>query len=187
MRIENIQLNLIRTFIEVCKDKNITLTSERLNLDASTIIKQLKQLENEFGKKLYIGHAGAKKGIDITESGKILYEGFNKAYNMLLLTEKRFNEVEGIENGKLSIGIKEGIKDYYLDKIIEEFINKYPNLTIKFFESNSHELTNRLQNYNVDLIIGDINIDNNGFTSECIINDTLCYAYNEELNPNFKK
>ena len=180
MRTDNIQLNLYRTFIFVAKDKNLTATAEKMNCDQSNISKQLKQLESEFGKKLYIK---SKKGIELTEVGQKLYEDLNKGYNMFLLAEKHFNELDGIENGKLSIGIKSDIKKYYFDSVFEVFKGKYPNLTIKFLDLESNEIYKRLENYNIDLMIDYFN-EITTFNNIELFADELCYAFKKDFDLN---
>lgn len=178
MRTDSILLNLYRSFIFAAKYKNLTIAAEKMNCDPTSISKNLKQLETEFGKKLYLKK---NRGIELTEVGQMLYEDLNKGYNMFLLAEKRFNELDGIENGKLSIGIKLDIRKYYLSEILEVFKNKYPNLTIKLLDLESDELYKRLENCNIDIMIDYFN-DTTPFNSMTIYEDELCYAYKEDIN-----
>lgn len=52
MRIDNIQLNLIRTFVYVCKDKNLSVTASKLNCNPFNISKVLEMILENFILKI---------------------------------------------------------------------------------------------------------------------------------------
>ena len=48
------ELRVLRYFIEVAREQNITAAAERLHVTQPTLSKQLMELEDELGKKLLV-------------------------------------------------------------------------------------------------------------------------------------
>ena len=64
------ELRVLRYFIEVAREQNITAAAERLHVTQPTLSKQLIDLENELGKKLFVR---GKRRTVLTEDGQFLY------------------------------------------------------------------------------------------------------------------
>ncbi|WP_299017302.1 LysR family transcriptional regulator [uncultured Photobacterium sp.] len=63
-------LRLLRFFVAVYEEKNITLAAERCFVSQPSISNAIKQLEEELNTKLFIRH---KKGVDLTDEAHYLY------------------------------------------------------------------------------------------------------------------
>ena len=63
------ELRVLRYFIEVAREQNITAAAERLHVTQPTLSKQLIDLENELGKKLFVR---GKRRTVLTEDGQFL-------------------------------------------------------------------------------------------------------------------
>lgn len=68
---QNINLNFLKYYYEVANVRNITKASELLNISQPALTKALKEVEKELNTTLLIRN---KKGVSLTEKGKILYE-----------------------------------------------------------------------------------------------------------------
>ena len=64
------ELRVLRYFIEVAREQNITAAAERLHVTQPTLSKQLMDLEAELGKKLFIR---GKRRTTLTEEGMFLF------------------------------------------------------------------------------------------------------------------
>ena len=76
------EIRTLRYFLEVAREENMSRAAERLHLSQSTLSKQLKGLEEELGKKLFIRHSFS---IELTEEGMLLKR---RAQELLSLAEK---------------------------------------------------------------------------------------------------
>ena len=63
----NINLDLLKTFYAVAKNKNITKACEELLVSQSAVSKAIKNIENQLDCKLFIR---SKKGVELTKEGK---------------------------------------------------------------------------------------------------------------------
>ena len=64
------ELRLLKYFLAVAREENITKAAEFLHISQPSLSVQLKELENEVGKKLIIR---GKRKISLTEDGVLLY------------------------------------------------------------------------------------------------------------------
>ena len=67
----NVDLELYRIFCEVVKYKNISKTAESMYVSQSAITQSIQKFENILGSKVFYRN---KKGVELTEEGKNLYE-----------------------------------------------------------------------------------------------------------------
>ena len=63
-------LRLLRFFIAVYEEKNITLAAERCCVSQPSISSGIKQLEQELATQLFVRH---KKGVNLTDEAHYLY------------------------------------------------------------------------------------------------------------------
>ncbi len=63
------ELRTMRYFLAVAREENMTRAAELLHVTQPTLSKQLKALEDELGKKLFLRHSFS---IQLTEEGILL-------------------------------------------------------------------------------------------------------------------
>ena len=94
-------IRVLQYFLAVAREANITKAAESLNMTQPPLSRQLKELEDELGKQLFIR---GSRGITLTEEGMILRK---RAEEMVALMEKTKTEISSSgENihGEIYIG-----------------------------------------------------------------------------------
>ena len=171
-------LDLIRTFVIVGQSKDFADAASKLKIDQTNVSRHIKSLENLMGTKLI--KKNSKNYIELTEDGKTLFEGYEKAYNLLFITEKTFKQSKDLNSGKISIGIAEDLEISMLNDKIESFKKDYPNGAFKIINLSTKDLFEKLYHYNVDFVI-DEKIDNYGKANEIsmldLYKEEYCLAY----------
>lgn len=182
MVIETASLQALKNFSVMVEEGSLTRAADKLNLDRSALRKQFCKLEDDFGRKLY--NSSKKTGIILTPAGEILYSGIKRALNVLMLTEKEMNESEDITLGKISLAISRDIQKYYMSDILNNFMDKNNILKIKFINSNYKDVIRKIREYNIDLIIDEIEIkqENDKHIIIPLFEDNYCLAFNSKLN-----
>ena len=172
-------LDYIRTFVIVGQSKGIYEAASKLNLDYTNVSRHIKALEKLYGTKLV--RKISKNYIELTEDGKELFDGYEKAYNLLFLTEKGFIQNKNLNSGKISIGTSTDIELNFLNDKIVKFKEKYANTAFKITDSPIKELYEKLIHYNVDFVIGDqLNLKrSDGIKSKVLYNEEYCLVYDE--------
>ena len=98
------ELRLLRYFIEVAREQNITAAANRLYIAQSTMSKQLMELEKELGKKLLVR---GKRKTTLTDDGMFLFRRAQEIVDLADKTENAFKATDDVITGDISIGCGE--------------------------------------------------------------------------------
>ena len=146
----NMELRVLRYFVTVAEELNITKAAEKLNISQPPLSNQIKNLEDELGTQLFVR---GKRHLQLTEPGQLLYR---YAKEILSLSERTSNEIrlmgKGM-NGTVSIGLVEGSAPDIASKWIESFIHQYPDIKFRIMDGNSDELIERLRSGLINLAV----------------------------------
>ena len=124
------ELRVLRYFLEIAREGSITRAAERLHVSQPTLSKQLKDLEAELGKKLFVR---SNHNIILTEDGMILKRRAQEILSLADKTKRDFLQKDEALSGTISIGSGEFRSTEYLAKIIAEFRRKYPNVNYEIY------------------------------------------------------
>ncbi len=144
------ELRVLKYFVAVAEELNITKAAEKLNISQPPLSNQIRALEDELETVLFIR---GKRHLQLTESGQLLYR---HAKEILSLSEKTSSEIKLMGkgmNGTISIGLVEGSAPDIASKWIESFIHKYPDVKFRIMDGNSDELIERLRSGLINLAV----------------------------------
>ena len=124
------EIRVLRYFLTVVREESITKASKVLHITQPTLSRQLSQMEEETGVKLF--ERGPRK-ITLTNEGILLRR---RAEEILQLVDKTQQELiaqdEQVE-GKISIGCGEIASVQLLPGLFKEFREKYPRVNFDIF------------------------------------------------------
>lgn len=141
------ELRVLRYFVTVAREENITKAAEKLNITQPTLSRQLHQLEEEFGKILF------KRGnhdIKLTEDGYLLRK---RAEEILDLVEKAESEMtsQGDEiSGDIYIGAGETDAFRLIAKTVMEIQQNHPDIRFHNVSCDSIDVIDKLNKGLVD-------------------------------------
>lgn len=124
------EIRVLRYFLTVMREESITKAAEVLHITQPTLSRQLAQMEEEVGVKLF--HRGARR-IELTNEGILLRRRAEEILQLVDKTEKELIEQEEQVEGKISIGCGEIAAVQVLPKLIKTFREKYPQVTFDIF------------------------------------------------------
>ncbi|WP_054022934.1 LysR family transcriptional regulator [Bacillus sp. FJAT-28004] len=139
----------LKYFLTIAQEGQVTRAAKLLNMEQPPLSRQLKQMEEELGVKLFERNG---KGLILTDSGELLKQ---KAESLLLQFDESLREVKGMEEGVrgvLSIGSVVSCISL-LPQNIELFRDKYPQVTFKISEGDHFYLGEQLEKRAIDLVI----------------------------------
>ena len=90
------ELRLLKYFLAVAREENITAAAESLHVTQPTLSKQLMDLETELGKKLF---ERGKRKITLTEEGMFLRERAQEIVDLADKTEASFKSADKAVSG----------------------------------------------------------------------------------------
>lgn len=124
------EIRVLRYFLTVVREESITKASEVLHITQPTLSRQLSQMEEELGVKLF--HRGTRK-ISLTNEGILLRRRAEEILQLVDKTEKELVEQEEQVEGKISIGCGEIASVQLLPELFRSFREKYPRVTFDIF------------------------------------------------------
>lgn len=142
------ELRVLKYFLAVAREENVTKAANLLHITQPTLSRQLMQLEEELGIKLF---QRGRHNIMLTEEGMLLRR---RAQEIVDLTEKTEKElVHGAEtvSGEISIGCGETQNMKPLCEMIAAFQEKYPEVVFHIYTAIADDVTERLENGVLDM------------------------------------
>ena len=148
------ELRVLRYFIEVARTQNITAAAERLHITQPTLSKQLMDLEDELGAKLF---ERGKRRTTLTENGMLLFQRAKEIVALADLTESAFRSTDERIAGDIAIGCGETEGMRLLVEAMKEMRAAHPGVTFRLSSGNFEDISDRLDGGLVDfgLFVGD--------------------------------
>lgn len=135
------ELRILRYFLAVAKEETISGAAELMNVTQPTLSRQLMELEEELGKRLFI--RGNRK-ITLTEEGHYLRK---RAEEILDLADKTKSDLQTSDEflcGDVFIGGGETDAMRLIAKTIKDMNLAYPKIRYHLFSGNADDVTEKL-------------------------------------------
>ena len=151
------EIRVLKYFLAVAREENITKASELLHITQPTLSKQLMDLENEIGKKLFI--RGNRK-ITLTQEGILLRKRAEEIIDLVSKTEKELEQSDNIISGDIHIGAGETDLIRSIAKTAKEIQDKHPLVHFHIESGDSKTVFEHLDKGLIDfgLIFGNVDM-----------------------------
>lgn len=138
----------LKVFHTVASRLSFTKASEELHISQPAVTKHIKEIEVQLSTKLF-----DRKGtsIQLTQSGKILYEYAEKVRNIYRDLEFEINQINQQHKGKLIIGASTTVAQYILPEILAKFNAYYKDIKIELLTGNTETISTLLKEEKIDL------------------------------------
>jgi DNA-binding transcriptional LysR family regulator len=135
------ELRVLRYFLAVAREGSMTAAADLLHVTQPTLSRQLKDLEEELGKKLFIR---SSHNIILTEEGLLLRRRAEEIIDMVDKVESEFSSLDETISGDVYIGGGETDAMKQIARIIKELQVGYPHIRYHLYSGNSEDVTDRL-------------------------------------------
>lgn len=142
------ELRTLRYFLEIAREENMTRAAEALHVSQPSLSKEMKSLEEELGKKLFIRKNG---GLRLTDEGMLLRKRAEDIIEMADKTVEEFTALNEINGGDIYIGCAESYLIKHLAQAVKSFTEKYPMLRYHLSSGNTEQVTEKLDRGLLDL------------------------------------
>ena len=136
------ELRILKYFLTVAREENITRAANLLHVTQPTLSRQLMQLEDELGVKLF---CRSKHRITLTDEGLLLKR---RAQEITELAERTTREVSrSRENlmGEIAIGCAEASSISLLAGLMNYFRQKYPLVQFSLYSATADDIKERME------------------------------------------
>ncbi|WP_305120886.1 LysR family transcriptional regulator [Saccharibacillus sp. JS10] len=130
------------------KHHKITTVAEILDLKQPTITFHMKNMERDFGVKLFETRIGR---VWLTDSGKALHHYAVKINELAEEAERAVGEFDTLRKGELKIGASYVPATYLLPKMLYHFSRSYPGVRISLSVKPTPLITGMLERREIDL------------------------------------
>ena len=135
------EIRVLRYFLETAREGNMTRAAERLFISQPTMSKQLKELENELGTKLFIR---SNYSIKLTEAGMLLRDRAEDILSLVDKTEAEFKSLEEADSGDIFVGALESEAMSLFAEAVCSLRKKHPRIRCNIYSGNLTDVCERL-------------------------------------------
>lgn len=150
------ELRILSYFLTVAREENITRAAQLLHITQPTLSRQLMQLEEELGVKLF---TRSNHSIIMTDDGMLLKR---RAQEIVSLAEKTIQDFSDTKNisGEIGIGSGELCCFKYVAEIISAFQKQHPLVHFDIHSANADSIKDIIEKglLDIGLLLEPVNI-----------------------------
>ena len=135
------EIRVLRYFLAIAREGSITNAANFLHVTQPTLSRQIRDLEEELGQKLF---TRSSHHMTLTAEGMILRKRAEEIVSMVDKTEAEFNFMENVVSGDIYIGGGETDAMKLVAQIACELRMNYPGIHYHLYSGNSEDVTERL-------------------------------------------
>lgn len=142
------EIRVLKYFLAVAREENITKAAERLHITQPTLSRQLMRLEQELGTVLF---RRSRHRITLTDEGLLLKR---RAGELIALADKTTRELSRQSEelvGEISIGCGETRSMGQLTRWLVSFRALHPQVRFEIHSANADDIKERIENGLLDL------------------------------------
>ena len=134
-------LKVLRSFVEIAREQSFTAAAEKLSVTQPTLSRQIADLEEELGQKLF---ERTTRSLELTEKGHFL---FRRAQDILALVDRTKLEAMTTEGlaGDLRISAAETPAVGIVAEAVQRFQERYPRVRCHFVSSDAYTAAEHLR------------------------------------------
>lgn len=117
------EMRVLRYFLEIAREGSMTAAAEVLHVSHPALSKQIKELENELGKKLF---QRKSRSVELTDAGILLRKRAEDILDIVDKTTDEFHSMDDLQGGDVYLGCAESYLISNIAKKIKVFKERYP-------------------------------------------------------------
>lgn len=143
-----IETRLLVYFLTIAQEETISKAADTLHITQSTLSKQMKDLEDQLGKILFIR---GKRKITLTEEGRYLQQRGREIVDLLSATEGALKENSELLNGNIYFGCGETQHMESVIQCFKELQQLYPQIHLHLYTGDHTVVMDRLDKGLIDI------------------------------------
>ncbi|MCM1212805.1 MAG: LysR family transcriptional regulator [Blautia sp.] len=142
------EIRVLRYFLTVVREESITKAAEALHITQPTLSRQLTQMEEEIGVKLF--ERGSRK-ITLTNEGILLRRRAEEIIQLVEKTEEELIEQDEQVEGRITVGCGEMASVQLLAELFQTFHEKYPRVSFDIFTATADLVKEQMDKGLIDI------------------------------------
>lgn len=141
------EFRVLQYFLAVAREQSFSGAAEFLHLSQPTLSRQLKELEEELGKQLFVR---GNRGVTLTEEGMLLHKRAKEICELVRKTEGELSASDESASGDVCIGAGESDLNRVVARAAHEMKMDCPGVRIHIFSGNAAFVTEQLDKGLID-------------------------------------
>lgn len=143
-----LETDLLKTFVTISETGNFTVAARRVFRTPSAVSMQMKRLEDQLGRALFIRHP---RHVTLTTDGEafLVHARDILRINDAALSRFRVPQLEG----RVRFGAPDDFGIRYLPRLLSRFAATHPLVEVEVFLSTSQSLSRRFEAAEIDMIL----------------------------------
>ncbi len=143
-----IELRHLRYFMAVAKEKNFRKASELLFITQPGLSRQIKQMEESLGVKLF---NRTNKKVTITPAGEFLKKELVFTFNHLETTFRQLQLINDGQDGEIRLGFVNSAMQNLIPPLLKKMQTDFPNIHFSLKELSSSKQIEQLKSNEIDI------------------------------------
>jgi len=134
-------------FIAVAKTGSLRKAADQLFISVSAVHRQMVLAEEELGVALF---ERLPSGLKLTLAGELLYADLRSWQKEFQITQKRLNEIQGIQRGSIDFGMIAALSESFVSAVMQSIVQQYPWINFKVRVLDSDRIADLVINAELD-------------------------------------
>ena len=135
------EIRVLKYFLAIAKEGSITKAADSLYLTQPTLTRQIQNLEQELGQKLFVR---GKYRVSLTPEGLIFKKRAEEIIDLVEKTCAEFASTNEVIKGDIYIGCGETDSMKYIAAVMKELQNEYSEIKFHIYSGNAEDVTEKL-------------------------------------------
>lgn len=141
------KLRVLKYFLMVAREENITKAAQQLHITQPTLSRQLANLEDELGVKLF---KRRQHSISLTEEGMLLRRRAQEIIELSNKTERELSHIDTVLSGEIAFGSGETKNIHVLIDMMVQFRIEHPDVTFDMYTAMADDIKERIDRGIID-------------------------------------
>ena len=141
------ELRVLNYFLTVAREGGLTGASEVLHVTQPTMSRQIQELEEELGQKLFIR---TTRSMVLTPEGMLLRKRAEEILEMAERTKAEFSSMRSAVTGDVFIGSGETFALKQITDLMAQMREDYPGIHFQIYSGNAEDVMERLEKGLID-------------------------------------
>ncbi len=140
----------IKSFVVVAHSGSIRAAAEKLNISAPALSRQIKMLEESYGKQLLIR---SSEGVVLSAEGEQLRTAATAWLAEDVTLSKQFHRDQKKADLRLRLGTMAGLVDTWIPSLIERLEESFDNVELDLVIGSTAEIISRAEALELDIVV----------------------------------
>ncbi len=174
----------VKFFIAVAESGNITRAAEQLGIVQPALTRQINQLEEEFGVRLF---NRLPRGVQLTAAGREFLEHCRRIIDDIERARHEITAQGSQPRGVIALGSTTTLGRVLMPMVVGECLRELPEVSLKVLEARSVRLHEQLLTGALDMAILTNPVGSYQLSMQPLVSEPLCLVGRPEHMPRLKK